>query len=140
MGNRWEARSFRSLFVLLLAVLVMGVYTVPGKAVFAAEEQAPVVPMDVDGPAAAPQNTNSGIVAFADYIVTYDPGAFGAWEPYSVPGCVDGSATPAPPSYYANSSDPGYVFSGWDPAVQPTVGGSATYVAQWVARPAGIPL
>ncbi|MCL2632519.1 MAG: InlB B-repeat-containing protein, partial [Coriobacteriia bacterium] len=62
------------------------------------------------------------------YTVSYLPGAYGTFAPQVTTGLAFGAATPAAP---AVTGQDGWEFIGWAPAVQPTVTGSISYIAQW---------
>ena len=66
-------------------------------------------------------------------IIIFDPGEYGCFERSSVEVLL-GEATPSPPSDYSNSSNPDYIFDGWEPEISDTVNDDAEYIAKWILR------
>ena len=66
------------------------------------------------------------------FTVTFAPGSHGTFAAVTHPDLVAGTTTPAPPVVTGQT---GWVFAGWSPALQDTVTGDVTYVAQWERDP-----
>jgi fimbrial isopeptide formation D2 family protein/uncharacterized repeat protein (TIGR02543 family) len=71
------------------------------------------------------------------YTVIYQPGTHGTFAQQSTSGLSYGATTPAAPT---PTGDAGWNFTGWSPAIQATVTGNVTYVAQWEAAPVEPPI
>ena len=63
------------------------------------------------------------------YTVTYAPGDHGTFTAVPHSQLTLGQDTPAAPT--STPGEPGWKFTGWTPAVTPTVTGDMTYTAQW---------
>ena len=67
------------------------------------------------------------------YTVTYDPGKCGTFKHQITSGLYAGDPTPEFAGTITGAE--GWVFDGWSPAVEDTVSGDVTYVAQWKEMP-----
>ena len=67
------------------------------------------------------------------YTVTYDPGECGTFKHQITSGLYAGDPTPEFAGTITGAE--GWVFDGWSPAVEDTVSGNMTYVAQWKEMP-----
>ncbi len=59
--------------------------------------------------------------------ITFDPGKYGTFE-VTTKECLYGDTTPSAPAVNGNRA---YKFTGWSPALAPSVTEDATYTAQW---------
>jgi uncharacterized repeat protein (TIGR02543 family) len=67
-------------------------------------------------------------VPSATHTVTFTPGTHGTFTAQTTTGLYAGDVTPASPQ---SAAEGGWYFTGWLPALSPTVTDDATYVAQW---------
>jgi hypothetical protein len=85
---------------------------------------------DPDFPATMPLNGANLVAQWTqdNYSVTYDPGTQGTFAALVTNNLHYDDDTPAAP---ATSHNPGYTFTGWNPALTAKVTGTVTYTAQW---------
>ena len=71
---------------------------------------------------------NPIVITLITYSVTFAPGTAGTFAPQTTSGLPYGAYTPFAPR---PTGLDGWEFTGWSPALEPTVTGNVTYTAQW---------